>query len=281
MWKFMDQHGRNIVWAMMLKVGIPLPASNFTAELMGIKIALQHVSSVVTQGDRFFIFTDSLSALQALRSVCDSGYDSTLSEIRATVAGLFNNNKFVTFMWIPAHVGIEGNERADVLAKRAAALEPNMGVRGRTDDWFAELESRMRIEWQLYWEMDDRGRWCHSILPDIGRRPWFYRFHKLNRRIIVTVSRIISNHFALRAHLFRINLAESPYCEVCQCHEDVDHVIFRCPRYMAGRLELLHACSMLGFGAGVREIIAISLEQGLDNPLKAIADFIKNNNINV
>ena len=67
------------------------------------------------------IFTDSLSALQALENG-ESG-DKVLSKLTMKIDQLMSKHKIqVVLQWIPGHAGVEGNEKADSLAKKGAAL---------------------------------------------------------------------------------------------------------------------------------------------------------------
>ena len=43
--------------------------------------------------------------------------------ILSTISGLQEKGKEVTLVWVPAHVGIPGNEQADALAKAATTKD--------------------------------------------------------------------------------------------------------------------------------------------------------------
>ncbi|GFV39469.1 RNase H domain-containing protein [Trichonephila clavipes] len=99
-----------------------LIASNFTSELLAIKEALilysTHLEvSGTTEG--LAIFSDSRVALEATIK----GDTNISSAINVLLESLHCRRKSCLLQWIPAHVNIEGNERADSLAKE-----------GRNDD---------------------------------------------------------------------------------------------------------------------------------------------------
>ena len=65
------------------------------------------------------IFTDSMSAIQALKGNIENTEDKILFEIKYLLHKLEQLGYEVQIFWIPSHIGIEGNEKVDSLAKRA------------------------------------------------------------------------------------------------------------------------------------------------------------------
>ena len=95
---------------------LPTYASIFTAELYGILCALKEI--VKLKGENFVIFSDSRSALQILESFNPN--HPLVVEILEWILVIKHSGKSVSFCWVPAHVGIQGNEKADNLAKEAS-----------------------------------------------------------------------------------------------------------------------------------------------------------------
>lgn len=96
---------------------LKLDTSIMTAETLAIKVAMQHIHDRGIQ--RAVLLTDSQSACTFLKK-------SKNSRLRNSVANEIlekaKQNR-TTIQWIPGHVGIEGNDIADDLARQALSAE--------------------------------------------------------------------------------------------------------------------------------------------------------------
>jgi hypothetical protein len=72
---------------------------------------------------------------------------------------------------------------------------------------------RMLDERQKSWWVAETGRFSHSIFPRVSLRPWFEEW-RAERKLITTVSRILSGHSGVRAHLKRFSIVDGSMC-VC------------------------------------------------------------------
>ncbi|MBJ4962446.1 RNAse HI domain-containing protein, partial [Salmonella enterica subsp. enterica serovar Mbandaka] len=92
---------------------LPSVATVFTAELHAIHLALQHIQS--KPHHHAVVYVDSLSALQALCSVVCWEHPMVCAT-RRLLRLLSSSGFLVQFCWVPGHVGIRGNDLADVAA---------------------------------------------------------------------------------------------------------------------------------------------------------------------
>ncbi|KAI9034725.1 ribonuclease H family protein, partial [Aspergillus affinis] len=75
------------------------------------------------------VFSDSQAAIQAVRNPGRPSGQYALRAIYGRIRALRNEGlEDAELRWIPAHIGVEGNEKADKVAKEAAirGLEPSL-----------------------------------------------------------------------------------------------------------------------------------------------------------
>ncbi|GBM44159.1 hypothetical protein AVEN_257106-1 [Araneus ventricosus] len=92
--------------------------SVFRSELLAIREALNF--ALHFENSDIYILTDSKSSIQYLKNWPEIR-EKTGQEVISKIATLSQKCR-VCFQWIPSHVGVFGNEEADVLAKEGSAL---------------------------------------------------------------------------------------------------------------------------------------------------------------
>ncbi|XP_055549966.1 uncharacterized protein LOC129732771 [Wyeomyia smithii] len=143
------------------------PASVYVAELAAIQYTLSFVENLPK--DNYFIFTDSLSAIEALRSIKSIKSSSYfLNKIRDHLSTLSEIASQVTLVWIPSHSLIEGNETADSLAKIGTVHGDIYERPIEFNEFFSSIRRESLMNWQNSWDNGDLGRWCHSIIPKVS-----------------------------------------------------------------------------------------------------------------
>ena len=87
-----------------------------TTELVAIVLALQWLEE--KEINNAVIASDSFSALESIKSGRSACRMDLVYEIFMLLTRLGNRGTSTCFMWVPAHVGVDGNEQADILAKQ-------------------------------------------------------------------------------------------------------------------------------------------------------------------
>ncbi|WP_411025633.1 ribonuclease H family protein, partial [Salmonella sp. s55004] len=94
---------------------LPDAASIFSAEAKAILLALNYFE--FTFHNHFVIFSDSKSVLQAIKN--RNWKNPIICQILQKFDLLYNTNKRIILFWIPSHIGIPGNDKADSAAKKS------------------------------------------------------------------------------------------------------------------------------------------------------------------
>jgi hypothetical protein len=212
------------------------PSAVFTVEITALLTALRFVGS--GQPGEFLILTDSLSSIEALRSrMIPPRTHSVVYECKEALWRLRANQFEVQLMWVPAHVGIDGNEMVDRIAKDFA-VSGNLYRGGALECVLCpQMKSCLLMDWQRRWDGRDIGRYAFSIFPRVRLSAWFLNV-VADRLVFTVISRLISNHTRVKAHLSRINIVGEALCG-CGCdYETVDHILWSCPLYQHERIQL-------------------------------------------
>ena len=94
--------------------------SIFTAELVAILMALNFFNDLCQPQMAVSVFSDTLSALQAVKHNSQSSREDVVKEIVVVCHQLITRGTDIVLQWVPSHVGVPGNDSADRAAKQAA-----------------------------------------------------------------------------------------------------------------------------------------------------------------
>jgi ribonuclease HI len=246
------------------------PSSVFSAEILAIKSALEYITTK-PQG-KYIIFSDSMSSLMALESrkfSCQS--HPIVLHCKQIYYDIQRSGHDVTLSWVPAHVGVPGNEIADEMAKNACTNGTMSHQPPLPPDFKKLSKHQMLQKWKTKWKNCDTGRLTHSIFPEVTVKPWFHEFQE-ERGVITTISRIITGHCSAKSHLNRFNIVDDPLCVCRENYETVDHLMWECPRF--DRQSVIPELSSLGiqFGTPIRDLCALKKYEAL----KVCHSFFKN-----
>ena len=215
---------------------LPDRSSIFSAELQALVSTLRYCK--INTSKKFAFFCNSKSVLQALSTKWDHPCVVCCLE---RLLYLHKKGKSVIFCWLPSHIGIRGNERADSSAKAALGKEisvvklPYKVVRQYIGKYVNGL-------WQMDWDREVNNK-LQSIKPKLGDLASAYRSV---RRDEVLLCRLCIGHIRL-THYFLFNEEDPPplECDTCQCIITVKHILLDCTKYTAFRHELFKDYTIL------------------------------------
>jgi len=127
----------------------------YTGELLAILLALNWVEG--GRMKKLLIGFDSSSALKSIQQLNSEARLDIILEIAITLQRISRAGKIIYFIWIPAHIGVEGNELADKYAKLAARkIQSSMNVKYSRPK--AEIKSNIKSQFKKKWQEEwDRG----------------------------------------------------------------------------------------------------------------------------
>ena len=111
------------------------------------------------------------------------------------------SHKQIIFCWLPSHVGIRGNEKADKAAKSALSLEPS-NLKLPYTDFKPAINKYLLNKWQLVWNTAVDNK-LHSIKSILGEwRPAF----RADRKEEVVLARLrIGHSFITHSYLLNVS----------------------------------------------------------------------------
>ena len=92
----------------------------FDAEVFAVGQALQVLNRRGEEGREYTIFSDSQAALTRVQHDRTGPGQGLAIEAITTARAITDRGNKISLRWTPSHEGIEGNEVADSMAKRAA-----------------------------------------------------------------------------------------------------------------------------------------------------------------
>ena len=197
---------------------LPSCASIFTAEVTAINLALDAISE--SDDDYFIIFSDSLSVLLSLHN---KKLDNPLIlKLLQKFHHLSCAHKTVHFCWIPSHIGIRGNEAADVAAKESLSQDIIASQVPYTD-LKPHINSFIANKWQERWSSCPDNK-LFKIKPNLGACPSGFR-NSRKEEVVLSRLRIGHTYFT---HSYILRQEDPPECTACQEIYSVRHVLIDC-----------------------------------------------------
>ena len=214
-------------------------ATVFQAEVYAIYQAASNLIGL--EGQCITIYSDSRAALLALNSK-----EVKSMQVQNTIGSLneLSQHNSVCLKWIKAHVGHEGNELADELAKagcRVETLAPNVPLVTK-NHIREELRKCVVKEWNRHWRNIAPCRQTKLFIPSINKSQ-ATDICSRKRREVSALTQLISGHNRLRRHNALVDLGmsnlEVAKCRFCEeAEETTYHIISECDKFARLRMEI-------------------------------------------
>lgn len=247
-------------------IGWSSTASVLGAELVAIAEAIDYAWRHITD-TLLVVMSDSQHALRAIAQGYGHGSkQAQVARITRSLQRLDEKGVHTNFRWVPAHAGVEGNERADQAAKEVSR-QPGTPTRAKAERQ-REVEGVIAL---IHRDIDDkRQREPHQKMP--GQHTWkidkalpgkhtlkLYGALSSDQTSILIQAR--TGHCRLNKSLFTKGLRESARCGCGRGDETVEHVLLACPNWADQRRTLRESvgdrCNDVPFllgGYGTRKV---------------------------
>ena len=199
-------------------------ASIFTAEIKAIHLALKRIKLRPCH-HKFVICSDSLSVLQCLHN--GLLHNSMLVKVLYEYHSLPGHQ--VSFMWLPSHMSIPGNEAADKAAKEALGNNDIKDLLIPHTDYKPVIKDYVVRKWLATWP-DKRTNHLHMAGATVNQpQP----LEATNREDSV-IRRVRMGHTRL-THAHLLSGEAPPFCHACNCRITVKHFLLDCTLYQGVR----------------------------------------------
>lgn len=220
----------------------------YSAELVGIELALQ-IAQELEGCNRVTIFTDNQAAIQAVTNpkITSGQYitQRAIAEMNKTrKAGITP-----AIQWIPSHIGIQGNEEVDLMAKEAAGWNQEDGtvqkaLRALAYPTFTLRSAKKRHTkqktakaWGDEWQSGLHGREYYPYAPTPHKR-YLAAHGNLKKALSLVIIQMRTGKIGLNSYLHGIKAASVPTdrCRGCERRrETLYHVLLECPSFRESR----------------------------------------------
>ena len=207
--------------------------SIFTAELAAILAAIERSNGIAQ--NKITIITDSKSSIQAIQVIYTS--NPIVQQIQNSIK---RSNKQFQLCWVPSHIGILGNEKADKLALEATRneiVDPHPNTRG---DIKAFIRKKCREKWKEQWEGQGQTNKLREITNSIHPLPnSSCPDDRLWERKLMRLRIGHSRH----THGYLMCRGEPPICEDCNEGSPltIKHILTECPLHNEKRQRYLNS----------------------------------------
>ncbi|KAF8597945.1 hypothetical protein BDV93DRAFT_451977, partial [Ceratobasidium sp. AG-I] len=222
----------------------------YEAELIGLQLAL-HLLSQEREVRKVEIYVDNQAVVRTLLAKKTDNMTHMFIHLGKMLTTLKRRNKELELetRWIPGHVDVAGNEKADKAAKEAAQGDgegdgqdgelPEHLEQGITINPTAAkrtYKSKTKEKWVERLEGTERTVRMQKVDDAYLALGFSQRAEGLSRTVYATLVQLRTGHFPTASYLYRFNLTDTPQRTHCyERAETIEHYLMNCTAHRAQR----------------------------------------------
>jgi ribonuclease HI len=240
--------------------------SNYTAELIAIYMVIEFFTSMGRLPLRLCIATDCRGALVALEGGRCSERKNLINELLINISSIIARGCDVAFAWVPSHVGIRGNEKADHAAQQAA-----LGL-----DYNATFEPGLTVQecgtllTEKSWTL-----WSKEYFHEASNKGWFIQTFPVKKLDIPIRGQARGLLHRLRTNAWRFKHVDC--AKNCHCGQilGIHHLLLSCPLRTALSNQLKDILNFLELPIKVESLLNPNPKNGWALPKTVLEIFYK------
>ncbi|CAO1624999.1 unnamed protein product [Jaminaea pallidilutea] len=200
------------------------------AELCGIDLAVDMLKESAAHPTECTVWLDSQAAIRAIGNVRSS--ERRVREVQDKLLDMATKGWNICVRWLPGHVGIEGNEKADEEARRASdelpsEAEKQRGVSPATLLNKAKAECTER--WRQSFALNQNKATDLRAIVGRGRLGHTAKLHRgLGRAQSSLLTQLRTGHGGFGTYLAGRKAIDTPQCECGHPRESRQHILLSC-----------------------------------------------------
>jgi len=224
----------------------------YSAELYGIILAAI-LACIPNHGKRkLVICIDNQAAIRAVINPDKSSGQHLVKLIVKFINRLRSIGIETELHWVPAHIGIAGNEMADTAAKQATGWRQKKNKRGKIKEYDPKhtakpaklahlfknplktvLAKIAKTQWDTYWQEEETGRELYA-LQSTPKRAVLKLHQGLTKELSSLAIQMRTGKIGLRQFLYRRRIPgiETERCQCGQGPQTISHVLFVCRSFV-------------------------------------------------
>jgi ribonuclease HI len=239
-------------WKLQSYLGTPGWCTVYGAELTGIWQALVMALRRGSAIKAITIFADNQAAIQSTGRPGTQSGQYILRRIVNSIDLLHRRGVYVELRWIPAHVGVQGNENVDKLAKKTTGWRLKGGAGAGKKGSFQcynmalqatckrDIRAHMRSEWQRIWATQQQSGAAYRRAFGSYLDKTVNKLHSgLPKALSSILIQMRTGKIGLNDYLHKIKKADLPGCPCGMANHTVAHILCDCSFYRRQRKHYL------------------------------------------